>query len=95
MLIPIALMFIAYFITNTVAKRYANIFILSLVVIFSLLVCLSLGLFYHVQFSPQDYREGSFRMIIGNGFWFSLLGAIYGAYKGRKKTLNKKETQNL
>lgn len=91
MLVGFVLMIIAFVITSRVAKKFTNIFVLIIVVVVAVLICLTLALAYIFQFTPAEFRESSFKMIIGMGFWFSLFGAIYGAYKGRQIGLKKKE----
>ena len=94
MLELLVMMIISFIITSRVAKKYTNIILLLLVVIITVVICLALGIAYLFQFTTIENREFAFSRMIGQGFWFSLGGAGYGAFKGRQIGIRRKERDN-
>ena len=91
MLVGLVLLVISYFVTHAIAKKFPNIFILVVVVFLTVITCLILGMAYVLELT-QGNREAELRAVLGTGFWFSIFGSVYGAYKGRKISLTNKET---
>jgi hypothetical protein len=90
MLEGLVLMIISFIITSRVAKYYTNVILLLFVVIITVVICIVLGIAYSYQFAAENRVEVLSRMV-GYGFWFSGMGAVYGAFKGRQIGLRRKE----
>lgn len=82
-------LFFTYYICNRIGQKYPNILLLLLSVVVVALAMVVILVF--VQITLVEPEDSNVVGALGNGFMFSLIGAGYGAWSGRKEGIKRAE----
>ena len=78
---------LSYVICNRIGRKFPKIWVLTLSVIITIPVVLMLLLFIQTELVSPEFRN--VESVFGMGFWFTLFGAVFGAFDGRRRGLKK------
>ena len=78
---------LSYIICNRIGRKFPNILVLILAVVFTVPAVLLLLLLIQTELVSPEYRNVN--LVFGMGFWSSIFGSVVGAVHGRRRGLKK------